>query len=311
MAAAAGLKAITKAFGEFKDVAVKSAIAGVTIALEEILNRTIYYCPCVEPSEVAGCNTSSNSIASKRQCTPMTNYAYGLAYMIVPCLILFFFMAASTPRLWKLWTGICTKSPAARSRKEKITWTLAETFGRSLIAPVSWVCFALIDGQSYACSVTPLPYDVGPGASYESCTKVAQSKIPFHSDAYRNNRSVSQLYGWAVLGITVIIGFIGYAISRCKYPLTYYHAKYYDYYRQYEEKEFDQEMEAKAQKEAEKNVLTFMSENREKALWDQISTVYSFHRNPKNVALYSYLHEFISKEKSKKNESVLDHSVPS
>lgn len=75
--------------------------------------------------------------------------------------------------------------------------------------------------------------------------QIAQQSSPAYSDAYRDNRSFSQIIGWILLGVTATLGLCMYAVSRCCHPLTYYHAKYYDLYRMHEENEFDDEMNKK------------------------------------------------------------------
>lgn len=286
-----------KTLKEFKGTALNTSIAVMTIIVEEILNRTVYYCPCVELSELnCGVVLSSNSANSSAACTFLTNRYYGLSFIIAPTIALFLLMSASSPKLWKTWTGCCKKNVDAKRPFQMIIWTLSEIFGRALIAPITWLCFALLDGKYYACASTPLPYPVDISSTYKSCSEVVKSSTPTMSDAYRDNRSLSQIYGWIAIACAVFVGFTAYAISRCIYPLTYYHAKYFKLYRDFEESEFDDEMKKKAQKQAESNILKFMSKDRSKSLWDRISTVFSFHRNPKNKALYSYLHEFILEE---------------
>lgn len=65
------------------------------------------------------------------------------------------------------------------------------------------------------------------------------------SDAFRDNMSLSQLFGWSVIGFFVAVGFIAFSISRCLYPLTYYQAKFYSLYSEAEEYEFNDEMKIK------------------------------------------------------------------
>lgn len=53
-----------------------------------------------------------------------------------------------------------------------------------------------------------------------------------------------------------------------------------------------------------------MDKPRSKSLWDEISTVYEFHRDKKNVALYSNLHKWVLQNKDKngdENRPLLDH----
>jgi len=54
-----------------------------------------------------------------------------------------------------------------------------------------------------------------------------------------------------------------------------------------------------AQRDAEANVRKFMEKRRSKREWDKIATVYDFHRDKRNLALYSYLHEWVLNLKMK------------
>ena len=75
--------------------------------------------------------------------------------------------------------------------------------------------------------------------------KLSQAKISYPSNAYQNNKAFSQVLGAATIASLLIIGFVTYCISRCTFPLTYYHAKYYGVYRMLEEAEFEDEMKKK------------------------------------------------------------------
>lgn len=49
-----------------------------------------------------------------------------------------------------------------------------------------------------------------------------------------------------------------------------------------------------------------MEKRRSKLEWDQISTVYEFHRDRKNLALYSHLHEWVLNQNKKSVRSAED-----
>lgn len=75
--------------------------------------------------------------------------------------------------------------------------------------------------------------------------QVAKTAAAKTSDTYKDNRSFSQVLGWVVLACFIVIGIIIYTATQCTMPLTYYHAKYFKFYRAAEEAEFDDEMKQK------------------------------------------------------------------
>ena len=57
---------------------------------------------------------------------------------------------------------------------------------------------------------------------------------------------------------------------------------------------------------AEANVKLFLDDScrkKDKLEWEKVSTVLQFHRDKKNLAVYSQLHEWAEKEKEKNNEN--------
>lgn len=163
---------VMKTLSDFKGTIVNTSIAGGTVAIEEIVNRAVYYCPCVEVSELVGCNSTSNSQGSRFQCTKALNAVYGAVFIAVPALALFCLSIAAHPSLWKICTGRIVRSKLVRAKRDKIFTTMIAVFGRSLISPVAWVCYSLIDGKYYACSITPLPYHFN-GLTYKTCQDVS------------------------------------------------------------------------------------------------------------------------------------------
>lgn len=169
----------------FKGTAVNSSIVIVTVIVEEVFNRTVFYCPCVEPSELGSCSSTSNSANSSISCTRRVNYYYGLSFIFGPAFALFFITAAGNSSLGKLLTGCCSR----KSRPISLTfWAIAAVAARSLLAPVAWISFGLLDGQYFSCATTPLPYDVGVDGTYATCREVSieneDNYIYFHHENF-------------------------------------------------------------------------------------------------------------------------------
>ncbi|XP_002129702.3 calcium homeostasis modulator protein 6-like [Ciona intestinalis] len=282
----------TQGLSDYAGTAVNTGIVAVTAGIEQLTTLAAYRCPCVSLAKLGNCTPVN--IAGNPSCSQLLNYGYGMSFIIAPAIGLLVFGMASNPKLWKSVTGIIKKTKSERREANEICWTIGGVIGQALYAPITWVAIALLDGRYYACATTSLPYDVErPSASYKSCEAVAISKIVYTSSAFNDNRSFSQLLGWIIIAVFLIVGMFVYCLSQCTFPLTYYHAKYYLLYRTAEEAEFTDEMQKKAQHDAEANVLKFMEKRRDKALWDRISTVYDFHRDEKSLALYSNLHEWV------------------
>jgi len=55
--------------------------------------------------------------------------------------------------------------------------------------------------------------------------------------------------------------------------------------------------------QAEANVKKFLKKRRNKNLWDRISNVFQFHRDEKQLALYSQLHEWALLDSDKEVEN--------
>ena len=163
---------LQKKVSDFKGTILNSAIVGATVGLEEILNHAVYYCPCVERSELGSCNSTTSSVGSRAICTPRLNAMYGVVFIAIPGVALFLLSVAATPSIWKICTGRCVRSREVRARTDKIFYTIMGVFGRSMIAPAAWVCYAMLDGKYYACSVTPLPYHFG--LTYKTCQDVSK-----------------------------------------------------------------------------------------------------------------------------------------
>nr|CAB3244492.1 protein FAM26F-like [Phallusia mammillata] len=293
---------LVKKAGDYAGTAANTGIALATAGIEQLTTLAVYRCPCVTSKEL-GCNITQ--IGSPK-CVHFLNLGYGLSFIIAPAIALFVFGMISNPKMWKLLTGCNHKQRRKKPTWTYFLWTLTEVSAAAMIAPVTWVAIALLDGRFYACAVTAFPYDVEHAlATYPTCEAVAAAKTFYTSDSFNDNRSFSQFLGWVVISGCLIVGLFLFGYTQCSSPLTYYHAKYYRLYKGSEEAEFDDEMSKKAQIDAESNVRKFMEERREKKEWDRISTVYEFHRDRNNLALYSNLHSWVLEEDAKSKKALL------
>ncbi|CAK8678681.1 unnamed protein product [Clavelina lepadiformis] len=239
------LGAVAKNLQEYSGVALNTGIVAVTGAVEQLTTLAVYRCPCVSVSEL-GPNCTDVTIAESGRCSNLLNLGYGLSFIIAPAIGLFLFGMVSNPKMWKILTGCSRKFKRRLHELQTILAVLALVAAKAIIAPITWVAFALLDGRFLACAITPLPYDVElPTSEYATCEKVAIAKTIYNSDAYHDKRSFSQFVGWVIVAGLAVIGVIVYSVTQCRSPLTYYHAKYYKLYRSHEENEVTDEMNKK------------------------------------------------------------------
>ena len=163
--------ALYKSLKDYTGTISNSVIVLATTGLQQLTTLAVYRCPCVEPSNLGeDCENQSAERAST--CFQRLNFNYGLAYIIAPAIALYLFSIAASPNFWKSITGCVGKSAQYKRATTDASWTLLAIFSQAVVAPVTWVCIALIDGRYLACSITIQPYDIGPEGKYSSCNQV-------------------------------------------------------------------------------------------------------------------------------------------
>ena len=168
--------ALYKSLKDYTGTLSNSVIVLATTGLQQLTTLAVYRCPCVEPTDLGeGCENRSTRRSSA--CLQRLNFNYGLAYTIAPAVALYLFSIAASPKFWKSITGCTGKSAQYKRHFADASWTLLAIFSQAVVAPVTWVCIALIDGRYLACSITIQPYDIGPKGQYSSCNKVGNYSI--------------------------------------------------------------------------------------------------------------------------------------
>ena len=74
--------------------------------------------------------------------------------------------------------------------------------------------------------------------------QLGSSTLQF-SNSFHDSRTLSQIIGSVSIVCLMFFGIAVYCLSQCTFPLTYYHAKYFELYRQHEQAEFEDEMNRK------------------------------------------------------------------
>ena len=161
------LSKLQKRIQDHTGTLAKLCIVIATSGIEQLINLAIYKCPCVITTFLSkNCqNVSTYSFA----CTKDVNRIYGLAFIVIPALVLFVFSISVSPKFWKIITGRRHKLEAFKNSELETTKRLLKIFSQALIAPSTWVCITLLDGRYLACTITPLPY-----ADLSGCEEVTK-----------------------------------------------------------------------------------------------------------------------------------------
>ena len=168
---AAQLSKIYKTTKDYAGTLTNSTIIAVTVGIEQLTTLAAYRCPCVNPADVVP--NCRNTTVYDLSCGQRLNVGYGFAFILAPAFALFVFSLAAQPKVWKVLTGCFRKSREHKRDVKDTSETLFLCFCKSLISPFTWISVALIDGRYLACSLTPLPYEIGEKDSrYSSCQKV-------------------------------------------------------------------------------------------------------------------------------------------
>ena len=149
-------------------------IALGTAGIHEIVIKTSFHCPCVEPAHLPRneCASEEPGLFSM-SCTTRLNFFYGISFLIGPAVAFFLLGLALQSTMWRVVTGWCKRSSQYQGTFHTLWRKAGRIIGIALVSPVTWICIALIDGSHMACAFTPLPYNVGTGAEYSNCFEVS------------------------------------------------------------------------------------------------------------------------------------------
>ncbi|XP_039271874.2 calcium homeostasis modulator protein 6-like isoform X2 [Styela clava] len=238
-------------------------IAMSTIGVEQIFSKVIFLCPCGN----------------------LDNRIYGLVYLVVPAVVLLILGYALNSSTWRLFTGICKRS--TNSFGKMGCYITFQILMRSLVAPVSWICIALLDGKYYACAMTSQPYD-------QSCIEVYTGRTIKYSIEYHNSVAQSQVIGWLATGISFVVGTILFSTFRCCSPLTHWQRQYLLLTKSIERTVFEEKAKEMS---------------RSKNDWDQITEMYFVKEmRPGTKIKYSALQNWVSESLKNEGEEVANNT---
>ncbi|XP_038196068.1 calcium homeostasis modulator protein 6 [Arvicola amphibius] len=278
------LKAVLELQSKHSSALGYGLVTLLTVGGEKIFSQVVFKCPC----------------------NATWNLPYGLVFLLVPALALFLLGYALNTRTWRLLTGCCTLSTSSSSRSHSALTCLQISLAASL-APLTWVAVALLGGSFYECAVSgsvPMAKYLCRNLNGNCTTKLP--KVPCNKqeaemqDILNQLKAQSQVIGWILIAVIIIVLLVVTSIIRCCSPISYLHLKFWEIYSQKEEQILQTEATEHATQLAKENVKCFFECTNPKdcytpssKAWEKISALYTF--NPKNQ-FYSLLHKYVNRK---------------
>lgn len=185
------------------------SIAAVTIGLEGFFESIVFSCPCEG------------------------HYAYGLAFLWAPAVLLFLIGILVDRDLW----GYPRRNSVAKKKTKTFTHryfkaflTILDVLVRASIAPMAWLVLSFLQHQYYTCAYfgPSLTSEVTANNTIEKCS----STLGLHTRLQEENyKTRSQIAGWSLTLVAMSVLFTAIFVRRClqkgrhlKIPsLNYYH----------------------------------------------------------------------------------------
>lgn len=113
-----------------------SFMALLTIGGERVFSMVSFQCPCNHEQ----------------------NFSYGLTFLLGPAAVLFVLGLFFSSRLWRLYTGCCLNPMKLCPRGNCLGCfrVLLSIITGACVAPVMWLCVALLNGTFYECAISGL-----------------------------------------------------------------------------------------------------------------------------------------------------------
>ncbi|XP_045699254.1 calcium homeostasis modulator protein 6 isoform X2 [Phyllostomus hastatus] len=269
-------------------------VTALTAGLERIFSTVVFQCPC----------------------SATWNLAYGLLFLLVPALALFFLGYLLSARTWRLLTGCCAPGTCTCTcccgKVLRGVLVFAQLSGTAAVAPLTWVAVALLGGDFYECAASGtqvLVRRLCSGHGDPNCITLlplvpcGDKQAEDLMDFKKNLKAQSQIAGWILIAAVIICLVIFVSITRCLSPVSFLQLKFWKIYLAQERKIFENQATEHATKLAENNVKCFFECSHQKGEyktpskedWKKVSALYTF--NPKELH-YSTVHKFVNTEEN-------------
>ncbi|XP_001379527.1 calcium homeostasis modulator protein 6 [Monodelphis domestica] len=266
----------------------------------------------------AGGERLFSSVVFQCPCLAAWNLPYSLVFLLVPALILFLLGCLLSTRAKMLMTGCCAPSHGDEDCEAGLglcvrmavccNITLAAT-----VAPITWIAVALLGGGFYECAasgsgwVSRLLCPKQDPTCQEQLPQVPcqQAKPQQIQELLKELKAHSQVAGWILIALLVIMVLIFTSIIKCRSPVNFFHLKFWKLYCKKEQELLMDETKKHATELAEENVKSFFdgSQPLEYRIpnakeWEKISLQYTF--DPKSQ-YYSVLHKYVNRKEDDDN----------
>lgn len=262
-------------------------VALLTAGGEQIFSTVVFKCPCND-----------------------WNLTYGMVFLLVPALALFILGLMISNKTWKLFTGLCLHKSKFRWKKVYAIWVVVwQITTIAMVAPVSWIAVALLNGNYFECALTGV--NITSFNNYlcrekNPLCKAELQKFPCKGgdgpaadrDAVLSGiRTGSQILGWLLIASILLSSLLFTCVSRCRSPVSYLQLRFWKTYAQEESKQLENFSESHARELAQRNLRSFFQlqppesiTTPSKLAWMQISRFYHF--STMNH-YYSPLHQYV------------------
>ncbi|KAL3981316.1 mannose receptor, C type [Sarotherodon galilaeus] len=268
-----------------------SFMALLTIGGERIFSMVSFQCPCNHDQ----------------------NFAYGVTFLLGPAAVLLIFGIFSSTRFWRLYTGCCL-NPMKLCPHGNCFGCLRvfmSIFTGACVAPLMWLCVALLNGTFYECAVSGLDDNLVVDLFCKNKTLKCReelARVPCDRSKLSSEermelllmfRAQSQILGWCIIIIGAFVGLLGTCYKNCRSQVSYLQLKFWKSYVDKEKERFDALALEYATKLAERNLQSFF-ENKapdpfpfpNHKAWEEISAYYTFSRSEQ---YYSTLQRYVEK----------------
>ncbi|XP_056142715.1 calcium homeostasis modulator protein 5-like [Lampris incognitus] len=268
-----------------------SFMALLTIGGERVFSMVSFQCPCNHDQ----------------------NFAYGLTFLLGPAAVLLVFGLFFSSRLWRLYTGCCLNPMklCPRGNCFNCIRVLMDIFTGACVAPVMWLCVALLNGTFYECAVSGLNENVVVELFCKNKTMKCReelARVPCERSKLSKDertelllmlRAQSQILGWCIIIIASTVGFLGTCLSNCRSKVSYLQLTFWKRYMEKEKEQFDTYAIEYATKLAERNLKSFFENKDPESFpfpnhkaWEEISALYTFCRSEQ---YYSTLQRYVER----------------
>ncbi|CAK6972011.1 calcium homeostasis modulator protein 5 isoform X1 [Scomber scombrus] len=268
-----------------------SFMALLTIGGERVFSVISFQCPCNHDQ----------------------NFAYGLTFLLGPAAVLLVFGLFFSSKLWRLYTGCCLNPVKLCPRGNCLSClrVFMSIFSKACVAPIMWLCVALLNGTFYECAVSGLDDNLVVDLFCKNKTVKCQqelARVPCDRSKLSNDermelllmlRAQSQILGWWIIIIAATVGLLGTCCTNCRSKVSFLQHTFWKNYMEKEKECFDTFAVEYATKLAERNLRSFFEKKDPEPFpfpnhraWEEISAVYTFSRSEQ---CYSTLQQYVEK----------------